>query len=624
MHTTRLASFTFRVLAVLACAGFGTAAQAGAPARVLVDAAPTADDSLPPHALAGSGVAGALDPRALASARLSFVLPDGRTITATRQRVDDDTARGRRSWVGTFPEETGSLAVVSRYRGAVTGFLTYGAETWELMPGKAGRHRLYRVDDRKLPVTEPELVEPVADRDVAAGDTSAAIDLAVAGYGGQVQDLLVVYTTAARVRYGQATLESKILAAVAAANQAYQNSGIGITLNLVGLQETPYVESGAIQTTLNELRAAGDGRMDDVQALRNAVGADLVSLVSEDADACGIAAVMTSVSATFAPSAYSVVRSTCLSQHSLAHEIGHNQGNKHDRANATGSGAYPYSYGYRRCVSDGTGFRTVMAYSCSGAARVAWFSNPGAYYNGFSTGIAYESDPLNSADNARSMNNTAATVAAFRTAPGSSAAPPAAPTGLVASGVTFEAVGVRWSDNSSDETGFRVERSGNGVEFAEIATLGAGATGFADDGVAASSRYYYRVRAYGSGGNSAYSNVLSVATPAVPPPAPAMPASISALDGRNGSAVVSWVDAATNETAFEVRRARWDAKRSTWGAATTVGTVPADVTSLVDLCGTGTFRYTVRASNAGGSSGYAGPAAVTVTGGSSSKGRASR
>ena len=43
--------------------------------------------------------------------------------------------------------------------------------------------------------------------------------------------------------------------------------------------------------------------------------------------------------------AYNVVNSGCLSQHSLAHEIGHNQGNKHDRASTTGTGAYPYSYG---------------------------------------------------------------------------------------------------------------------------------------------------------------------------------------------------------------------------------------------------------------------------------------
>ncbi len=60
-----------------------------------------------------------------------------------------------------------------------------------------------------------------------------------AATGGYVHDLLVVYTPAAKARYGQATLESMIQNAVQAANQAYQNSAIGITLNLVGLKESP-------------------------------------------------------------------------------------------------------------------------------------------------------------------------------------------------------------------------------------------------------------------------------------------------------------------------------------------------------------------------------------------------
>jgi hypothetical protein len=315
---------------------------------------------------------------------------------------------------------------------------------------------------------------------------------------------------------------------------------------------------------------------------------------------------------------FSVVKSTCMSQHSLAHEIGHNQGNKHDRDNATTQGAYPYSYGFRRCLSDGTGFRTVMAYSCTGASRVAWFSNPGVTYNGHATGIAYETDPANSADNARSMNNTAATVAAFRTSKTvTSLAPsvPVAPSGTAASATAYNSVTVRWADNSSDEAGFKVERSGNGVDFTEIATLGAATTSFVDNGVVASSNFYYRVRAYNSVGNSAFSNTASVTTPAVPAPAPAQPTSVAARNDADGSATVTWIDASTNETGFEVRRETWNAKRKVWGSATTVGTVPTGLTSLDDMSGNGTYRYSVRAVNSGGASALAGPAAVTVTGG---------
>ena len=132
-------------------------------------------------------------------------------------------------------------------------------------------------------------------------------------------------------------------------------------------------------------------------------------------------------SATFAPNAFSAVYSGCLSQHSLAHEIGHLQGNMHDRENSSFPGAFEYSYGFRRCVRDGTGFRTVMAYSCAGAPRVTQFANPDVTFNGWPTGISYEIDPANSADNARSMNETADTVAAFRSV---SSGIPAAPSAL--------------------------------------------------------------------------------------------------------------------------------------------------------------------------------------------------
>ena len=582
------------------------------------------EGELPRNAKAQSGVVGALDPGVLSAQTLSLTLADGRTINARVQRTATDAKFDGQSWIGTFDDQPGSLAVITKARGVTTGFVTYGSETFEITPARiAGQHLLYRVDDSKLPTAEPVLIPPAAtEKDAqssgASSDSSATLDAATGGY---VHDLLIVYTPASKARYGQATLESMIQSAVQAANQAYQNSAINITLNLVGLQETSYTETGAIQTSLYDIQGTSDGKMDDVHRLRDQLGADIVSLISEDGDACGIAWAMRTESSSFASTAFNVVNSGCLSNHSLAHEVGHNQGNMHDRASTTNTGAFPYSYGYRRCMSDGTGFRTVMAYACSGANRVAWFSSPIAFYNGYPTGIAYESDAANSADNARSMNNTADTVAAFRGAGGGSTpiAPtaPTAPTSLSASATSASSVTVRWADNSSDETGFRLERSTNGVDFLEIATMGAGTTSYSNSGLAAQTTYYYRVRAYNGSGNSGYSNTGSVATPQVATPPPAAPESVAATNNADGSATVNWADASNNETSFEVRREKWDLRKLAWGSATTVGSVPTGVTSLVDMTNSGTFRYTVRAVNSGGASAAAGPAPVTVTGGSS-------
>jgi hypothetical protein len=95
--------------------------------------------------------------------------------------------------------------------------------------------------------------------------------------------------------------------------------------------------------------------------------------------------------------------------------------------------------------------------------------------------------------------------------------PPTAPGGLAAAAVSSSQVNLSWTDNSGDEAGFRIERkTGTGGTYAQIAAVGANVTGYADTGRSASTTYVYRVRAYNSSGDSAWSNEASVTTPAAP------------------------------------------------------------------------------------------------------------
>lgn len=71
---------------------------------------------------------------------------------------------------------------------------------------------------------------------------------------------------------------------------------------------------------------------------------------------------------------------------------------------------------------------------------------------------------------------------------------------------------VSWDDNSTSETGFKIERSTDGVTFVKVGTVGANVTTFTDSGVANSTTYSYRVAAYDANTTSAYSNVTSVTT----------------------------------------------------------------------------------------------------------------
>jgi hypothetical protein len=86
--------------------------------------------------------------------------------------------------------------------------------------------------------------------------------------------------------------------------------------------------------------------------------------------------------------------------------------------------------------------------------------------------------------------------------------PPAAPSGLAGSVVCQ--IGLSWADNANNETGFKVERcTGVGcANFSQIATVSA--TSYSDTGTSPNS-YTYRVRAYNTAGDSAYSGTASVA-----------------------------------------------------------------------------------------------------------------
>jgi hypothetical protein len=248
------------------------------------------------------------------------------------------------------------------------------------------------------------------------GAAASAAEAPVANVDdGSTIDVLVVYTPAALAAAGGAVgMQSLIATAVAETNTGYQNSGVVQRLNLVGAQEIVYTESGtttsAMSVDLGRVAGTSDGYMDSVHALRDAVGADVVSLLVSGYDnpsgACGIAYLMAGNNPAFAPSAFSVVDVDCATgYYSFGHEIGHNMGLNHARSDPTGAGAYDYSYGYKW-----TGYRTVMAYAPG--TRVLHFSNPNVNYFGNPTGI--DEPSASSAYNARSLDNTRVTVANWR------------------------------------------------------------------------------------------------------------------------------------------------------------------------------------------------------------------
>lgn len=88
-----------------------------------------------------------------------------------------------------------------------------------------------------------------------------------------------------------------------------------------------------------------------------------------------------------------------------------------------------------------------------------------------------------------------------------------APSGLSASSLSVSQIHLSWTDNSSTETGFKIERSPDGSSgWTQVRQSAANETACDDSALTINTAYFYRVRAASDGGDSAYSNTTLAST----------------------------------------------------------------------------------------------------------------
>ena len=130
---------------------------------------------------------------------------------------------------------------------------------------------------------------------------------------------------------------------------------------------------------------------------------------------------------------------------------------------------------------------------------------------------------------------------------------PDAPTNLQATAASTTQVNISWTDNSTNEDGFKIERkTGLSGVYAEVKTLPADAASWSDTGLGDSTVYYYKIRGYNAVGNSGYSNEASVTTPAVGQTAPVAPSNLQATAVSSSQINLSWTDNSSNESGFRI------------------------------------------------------------------------
>jgi hypothetical protein len=174
---------------------------------------------------------------------------------------------------------------------------------------------------------------------------------------------------------------------------------------------------------------------------------------------------------------------------------------------------------------------------------------------------------------------------------------------------------LRWTDNSSNESGFIPERcmgtaafcNANPSFFVALPTTGPNVTSVVDTGLTAGTTYAWRVKAFNAVGSSAYSNTAEATTP-VPPPAPT---NLTAkTQGTKLQVNLAWQDNATTETGYTLQRCTG----STCTNFVSIAFLEVNTVKFNDrgVQHSTTYRYRVYAESNAGPSDFSNIAQVTV------------
>ena len=228
-----------------------------------------------------------------------------------------------------------------------------------------------------------------------------------------------------------------------------------------------------------------------------------------------------------------------------------------------------------------TGFNTAGA-----IVKLKFIVAPNAVVGNYST-VALQDFLFNEGSPNARITNGKVTIATMSS--------PNAPTGLVALLTGATEINLIWTDNSDNESGFKIERSTDTTAtWTQIATVSQNTTSYNSTGLTEGTKYFYRVRAYNSNGSSGYTNVASAITPLAAPTNLAG----SVIDVNN--LALTWTDNSSSETGFILERKEYTTDFSV------LDTIPSNEVTYTDtnLVFGEFYTYRIKAFNGIGESNY--------------------
>lgn len=386
--------------------------------------------------------------KGVVTGHMTVPMPDGSEVKLNYERHDEGID-GNWTWVGRVEGgDPMQEAIITFGEEAVFASIPQGAGKPPLNIRTQGGS-LYAVQMDPSKVRSPnighnDMAVPEAStlRDAMAGQVLAAkaqvaqnaVAQAAPPTAANTIDVAIAYTAGFRnkAQLTQGSVTTALTYLLQVANQGFSNSNVNGYLRLVNALEVSYTDSNSNQTALYELTGSNGSAnvaipaaLAPLRTARDQYGADIALLIrgfqQPEQQGCGIAWLIGANGAAVDPAqdarwGYGVVsfgddtgtdgNSYYCAPESMVHEVGHLLGSAHDQTNSTSAGRYPYSYGYKSTAGN---FYTIMAYGDQGQTPYRIFSNPNlTTCGGNACGVA------NSADNARSLNQTISVVSQFR------------------------------------------------------------------------------------------------------------------------------------------------------------------------------------------------------------------
>ncbi|SEL73176.1 Metallo-peptidase family M12B Reprolysin-like [Roseateles sp. YR242] len=319
-----------------------------------------------------TAIAAFIDTRAFSSTIVAIQMPDGMRLSLRRTKEEHHTD-GSITWFGDI--DAGGKAVVTVQGTQIYGSLQTPSHRYIIRSLSDSLHAFIEINPSGFQPEHPPSA-PAGAESASEGGMSTTANLvhgstatrATSSNAPSTLNVFIAFTPNAERYVGNIQAASQT--AVGSLNDSFLYSNINLRARLVGITSTPKNYGNSVKARDAAMRSNA------IIKARNESEADIVIIVDTIETDCGVSKQILATPET----AFASIAADCfVGNYSLAHEIGHLLGARHDVAHDPTPTPFRYGHGYQLHErATGDCYHDIMAYpqACAGDSRVNAWSDP--------------------------------------------------------------------------------------------------------------------------------------------------------------------------------------------------------------------------------------------------------